>query len=181
MKFVKIVFSPYNCVEEEETKPLLKTTSKSDVGIVITRRHVPARLLATRHTRLLRPDGLTRPEYQTARPTCQTRIRMTLSWRKHGASMHSWHTMSASSQLTRKHCGTHLPRHQPRAELSWAKLSWAKLSWAEPRVEGEDSVQRSLRATGSEIESGPFIRPELFWSNLSRLKCDLDNFRLVSS
>jgi hypothetical protein len=31
--------------------------------------------------------------------------------------MPSWHAMSASSHLTRQHCGTHLPRHQPRAEL----------------------------------------------------------------
>ena len=101
-----------------------------------------------------------------------TRIMMTSSSRKHDAIMHSWHAMSASSQLTRQHSGTHLPRNQPRAELRRAKLSWA---------EGEDSVQRSLRATGSEIESRPLIRPELFWSNLSHLKCDLDDFRLVSS
>ena len=33
----------------------------------------------TRATHLLRPDELTRPEYQTTRPTCQTRIMMTSS------------------------------------------------------------------------------------------------------
>jgi hypothetical protein len=38
-----------------------------------------AQTRATRHTRLLHPDELTRPEYQTTRPTCQTRIRMTSS------------------------------------------------------------------------------------------------------
>jgi len=29
-------------------------------------------------------------------------------------------------------------------------------------AEGEDYVQQSLRATGSKIESGPLVRPELF-------------------
>jgi len=57
--------------------------------------------------------------------------------------MHSQRAMSATSHLTRQQIGTHLPRHQPRAEE-------------------EDSVQRSLRETGSEIEFGPLIRPELF-------------------
>jgi hypothetical protein len=38
IKVVKIVFWPHHCVEEEETKPLLKTASKSDVEIVRTRR-----------------------------------------------------------------------------------------------------------------------------------------------
>jgi hypothetical protein len=38
MKVVKMVFSPYHCVEEEETKPLVKTASKSDVGHAPTRR-----------------------------------------------------------------------------------------------------------------------------------------------
>jgi hypothetical protein len=50
-------------------KPLLKTTSKSDVVNGSTRQH----------TRLLRPDGLTRPEYQMTRPTCQTHMSMTSS------------------------------------------------------------------------------------------------------
>ena len=49
-----------------------------------------------------------------------------------------------------------------RAELSRAEWSGAEPSRAEPRADEEDSVQRSLRATGSEIESGPLIRPELF-------------------
>jgi len=150
MKVVKIVFWPYHCVEEEETKPLLKTASKSDVENVLTRRRGDCPRAQTRATRLLHPDGLTRPEYQMTRPTCQTRMRMTSSCHKHDASMHSWHAMSAFSHLTHQHSGTHLPRHQPRAELRRAELS---------RAEGEDSVQRSLRATGSEIESEPLIRP----------------------
>ena len=48
MKVVKIVFSSYQCVEEEETKPLLKTVSKLNVGNGRTRRHSPTRWLATR-------------------------------------------------------------------------------------------------------------------------------------
>jgi hypothetical protein len=96
MKVVKIMFWPYHCVEEEETKPLVKTASKSGFENVLTRHHAPARLLAMRHTRLLHLDELTLPECQTTRPTCQTRIRMTSSWHNHDASMHSWHAMSSS-------------------------------------------------------------------------------------
>jgi hypothetical protein len=48
MKVVKIVFWPYHCVEEEETKPLLKTASKSNAGNLRTRHHAPARRLPTR-------------------------------------------------------------------------------------------------------------------------------------
>jgi hypothetical protein len=48
MKNVKIVFWPYHCVEEEETKPLVKTASKLDVGHGRTRRHAPVSRLPTR-------------------------------------------------------------------------------------------------------------------------------------
>ena len=41
-------------------KPPVKTASKSDVGHGRTLHHSPARRLPTR---LLHPDGLTRPEY----------------------------------------------------------------------------------------------------------------------
>jgi len=37
---------------------------------------------------------------------------------KDDVSMHSWHAMAVTSQLTRQHNGTHQPRHQPRAKLS---------------------------------------------------------------
>lgn len=70
MKIVKIVFWPYHCVEEAETKPLVKTTSKSDVGHGRTLHHSPAGHLPTRPMRLLRPDWLTRPEYQLTPTTC---------------------------------------------------------------------------------------------------------------
>ena len=102
-------------------------------------------------TRLLRPDGLTRPEYQLTRPMWLTRILMTSAWHNCDVSMHSrhdrkasawcncdvsmhrWHAMSTTSQLTRQHSGTHLPRHQPRAEPSRAEL---EPSWAASRGTG---------------------------------------------
>jgi hypothetical protein len=59
IKVVKIVFRPYHCVEEEKTKPLVKTASKSDIENGRTHHHAPARRLPTRPTRLLRPDGQT--------------------------------------------------------------------------------------------------------------------------
>ena len=91
--------------------------------------HASARCQPTRATRLLCPDGLTRPEYQTTRPMWLTRIRMMSSWRQHAqlachVSDQSAY-MSTTNQLTRQHSGTHLPCHQPRAELSWAEPSRA--------------------------------------------------------
>jgi len=142
MKVVKIVFWPYHRVEENETKPLVKTASKSDVGHGRTLHHSPARRLPTRATRLLRLDGLTRPEYQLTRPTWLTRILMTSActvgmpgitsaWCKCDVSMHSRHVMSAAtsstSQQTRQQSGTHLPHHHPRADPSRAELSRAVL------------------------------------------------------
>jgi hypothetical protein len=114
------------------------------------------------------------------------------SWRNSDISMHSRHAGMPRMTSTWCKCDIIMHSQQPvswhistgdppamSSAASWAKLSRAIVSRAEPRAEGEDSVQRSLRATGSEIESGSFIRPELFWSNLSRLKCNLDDFRLV--
>jgi len=164
------VFWPYHCVDEEETKSLVKTASKSDFGTVLTRRHAPARWLPTRTDSHHASHASSSPGWAdpTRIPDDPTHVP---DPDEYDVIMTSWHAMSATSHLTHQHSGTHLPRHQPRAELSRAK----------PRADGEDSVQRSLRATGSEIESGPLIKPELFWSNLNRLKCDLDDFRLVSS
>ena len=48
IKVVKIVFWPYHCVEEEETKPLVKTASKSDIGHDRTCHHTPVSRLPTR-------------------------------------------------------------------------------------------------------------------------------------
>jgi hypothetical protein len=50
--------------------------------------------------------------------------------------------------------------------------SRTELSRAELRAEGQDLVLLILGATRVEIEYGSLIRPKLFWSNLSRLKCD---------
>ena len=159
MKVVKIVFWLYHCVEEEETKPLLKTASKSNVGNRHTRRRGDcprAQTRATRHTRLLHPDELTRPEYQTTRPTCQTRIRMTSSWRNHDASIHSQQTrqrpVSMPCQrpvsMTRQHSGSHLPRHQTQAEPSWAEPS---RFGAEPSQDPRDKI----------LCSGVYVQPDL--------------------
>jgi hypothetical protein len=136
MKVVKIMFWPYHCVEEEEMKPLVKTAQNSDVGHARTRQHAPERRLPTRTNAphashaSSSPEWQTRPEYQMTRPTRLTRIRMTSAWHNCDVSMHSWHAMSATSQLTRQHSGTHQPHHQPWAKLSWAELSW---SWAASR------------------------------------------------
>jgi len=124
-----MVFWPYHCVEEEETKPLVKTVQNSDVGHARTRQHAPERRLPMRTNAphashaSSSPEWQTRPKYQMTRPTRLTRIRMTSAWHNCDVSKHSWHAMSATSQLTYQHNGTHQPRHQP----------WAKLSWAEPR------------------------------------------------
>ena len=48
MKVVKMVFWPSHCVEEDETKPLVKTTSNSNVEHGRTLHHSPARRLPTR-------------------------------------------------------------------------------------------------------------------------------------
>jgi hypothetical protein len=183
------MFCPYHCVEEEETKLLVKTASKSEVGIVLTRQRdgwPRAQTCATHHTRLLHPDGLTRPECQTTRPTCQTRIRMMSSWRKHDTSMHSWHAMSTSSQQTRhRPVSRHVSKVGPTCHVISREPSLAELSRAvlEPSREPRDTI----------LCSGVYVQPDLrlnlgrssgqncFWSNLSRLKCDFDDFRLVSS
>jgi len=142
MKVVKIVFWQYHCVKEEETKPLVKTALKSDVGNVLTRHHAPTRLLA------MRPDARhashTSSSPGWADPTMWlTRIRMTSAWHKCDVSMHSRHAMSTSSQLTRQHNGTHLPRHQPQAESSRAELELSR----EPR----DRIQCSWSYVQSDL------------------------------
>jgi hypothetical protein len=60
------------------------------------------------------------------RPTRLTRIRMTSAWHNCDVSMPSWHAMSATSQLTCQHSGTHQPRHQTQAELRGAEPSWSR-------------------------------------------------------
>jgi len=101
-------------------------------------------------------------------------------WRQHDVVVTSSCTVGMPCQ---RPVSCHVSTMGPTCHIISREPSQAEPSrfWAEPRTEGEDSVQQSLHATGSKIESGPLIRPELFWSNLSRLKCDLDDFRLVSS
>jgi hypothetical protein len=71
---------------------------------------------------------------------------MTAAWCNGDVSMHSQHAMSASSRQTRQHNGTHLPRHQPRAEPSWA--------------EPKDKI----------LCSGVYVQPDLIL-NLGRSSC----------
>jgi hypothetical protein len=153
MKVVKIVFWPYHCVEEEETKPLLKTASQSDVGNRRTRHHAPAKRLSTRTdarhashassspgwadpTRI--PDDPTHVPDPDKDDVIMTPV-YTVS--RH-VSVQSAAT-SSTSQQTRQLNGTHLPRHQLRAEPRRAELSRAELenwSQAEPRAERQDPV-----------------------------------------
>jgi hypothetical protein len=127
----------------------VKIGLKSEVGNRRTRRRGDcprAQTRSTRHTRLLHPDELTRPEYQTTRPTCQTRIRMTSSRRNHDASIHSQDACQrpvsrhvsmpcqrpVSSHVSVRSSNTsslwsHHPRHQPQAEPRRAELSRAEL------------------------------------------------------
>jgi hypothetical protein len=152
-------------------KPRQNRTSEQSSRTVTCRRgDCPrAQTRATCHTRLLHPDELTQPEYQMTRPTCQSWMSMTSSWPVGMPCQRpvTWHVNTVGPTC-----------HVISLEPSWAEPF---VSRAKPRAYREDSVQRSLRATRSEIESGPLIRPELFWSNLNCLKCDLDDFRLVSS
>jgi len=99
MKVVKIVFWPYHCVEEEETKPPVKTASKSDVGHGRTLRQGVCPRAQTRPTRLLHPDELTRPEYQLTWPMWLTRIRMTSAWHKSDVIMNSRHARDGISMM----------------------------------------------------------------------------------
>jgi len=66
---------------------------------------------------------------------------MTSAWCKCDVSMHSRHAMSAAtsstSQQTRQQNGTHLPRHQLRAEPRQVE---PRRIGAEPRAEGQDPV-----------------------------------------
>jgi hypothetical protein len=116
MKFVKIVFWPYHYVEEEETKPLLKTASKSDAGNLRTRHHAPARRLPTRTdarhashessppgwadpTRI--PDDPTYvpdPEKDDVIMTPVYTVSMHVSAQSSGTSASSQHAMSSYSQ-----------------------------------------------------------------------------------
>ena len=116
----------------------------------------------TRPTRLLHPDGLTRPEYQLTRPTMNSAmmnntIMNSNMQRMTSALCNDDISKPLTSQHTCQHSGTHC--HISSRELSQAKPHGSR---AKPRAEGNDSVQQSLRATGSEIESEPLIRPELF-------------------
>jgi hypothetical protein len=114
-----------------------------------------------RPTRLLRPDGLTDPNTSWPDPhgwpgyewrqhdiivmsACTVGMPgMTSSWCKCDVSMHSRHAMSAAtsstSQQTCQRNGTHLPRHQLRAEPHRAELSRAELEPSRAASQGTGS------------------------------------------
>jgi hypothetical protein len=150
-----------------------KTTTRA---ITRRRRDCPrAQTRATRHTRLLHPDELTRPEYQTTRPTCQTRIRMTSSWHNHDASIHSQHPVSrrviiqsACHVIVQSACHVIVQSsatsskwgptcHVTRLELSHAELSEPSRIGAEPSREPRYRIQCSWS----------YVQPNL-WLNMSR-------------
>jgi len=118
------VFWPYHCVEEEDTNPLLKTASKSDVGNLRTRHHAPARRLPTRTDARHASHASSSPGWAdpTRIPDDPTHVP---DPDKDDIIMTPVYTVStqladasASSHQPRQQCGTHMPRHQPRAEPS---------------------------------------------------------------
>ena len=121
-----MVFWPYHHVEEDERKPLVKTTSKSDVEHGRTLHHSPARCLPTRADVPHACPASSSPGWID--PTHVNSIMMNSSMQR---MMSAWCnddvSMSLTSQHTCQHSGTHLPRHQPRAEPSQAELSRAEL------------------------------------------------------
>jgi hypothetical protein len=141
------VFWPYHYVEEEETKPLLKTASKSDVGNVCTRRHAPARRLATRidarhASHASSSPGLVDPTWIPDDPTHvpdpdKDDVIMTYSWRQHTqsachASAQSANTSSSSQHACQHPAIRHVITVGPTCHIISRKPSWAEPSWAEP-------------------------------------------------
>ena len=116
IKIVKIVFWPYHCLEEEKTSTLVKTAQKSDFE---HSRHTPARWLLTR-TDACHVSSSPRWADPTWIPDDPTHVAdMDGGWHHYNISITSACIMGMpcqQPQLTRQHNGTHLTRHQPRAE-----------------------------------------------------------------
>ena len=121
MKVVNIVFWPYHCVEEEETKPLVKTASKSDVGNVRTRPHAPTTWQSTRADA---PHASSSPGWAdpTRIPVDPTRVTdpdmMMSSWRNGDISMHSSSTKGwrQPDVMVTSSCTVCMPCQRP---VSW--------------------------------------------------------------
>ena len=140
-----MVFWLYHCVEEKETKPLMKTTSKSDFRNVLTRRHTPTRWLFTRPDTRCTSHASSSPRWAdpTRIPDDPTHVadpykddiiitsactvawpRMTSSWCNGDIIMHSQHAMSEPRQQVRPTCNV-ISREPSQVEPS--------LIGAEPR------------------------------------------------
>jgi hypothetical protein len=122
IKVVKIMFWPYHCVEEKETKPLVKMAQNSEVGHARTRQHVPERRLPrapTRHTRATRPlrsNG--RPDPNQTAPWQRAKT----PWRRcegHDMSPISDRLMTTCEDTIEKVYG---PRYEPSLECPRANV-----------------------------------------------------------
>jgi hypothetical protein len=138
MKVVKIVFWPYHRVEEEETKPLVKTASKSDVGHGRTLHHSPARRLPsaqTRTTRLHHPDGLPDPNARWPDPYDWPGYR----WRQHDVAVTSSCIVGMPCQ---RPVSCHVSTMRPTCHVISREPSRVEPShfWAEPSREPREKI-----------------------------------------
>jgi len=92
------------------------------------------------------PDPRSRPGWVWRHPDIIMTLVYIVSTQSSYMSVSSQHAMSSSRHQTRRHCGTHLPRHQ-----TWAELSWAEPSWAEPSHELREKI----------LCSGVYVQPDL--------------------
>ena len=98
------LFKNESCQNYVLTIPLCRgrrdeATGEKGVEIILTRRRGGWPRAQTCATRLLHPDGLTRPEYQLTRPMWLTRIRMMSAWHNCDVSMHSRHAQDDVSLM----------------------------------------------------------------------------------
>ena len=122
-----MVFWPYHCVEEDETKRLVKMALKSDVGHGRTLHHSPARRLPTSANA---PHGC----HVSSSPGWVDPTRIPVDpthYEQYHDEQYTWWTidvqrmasawcnddviMQLTSQYTCQHSGTHLPCHWSRA------------------------------------------------------------------
>jgi len=93
----------------------------------------------TRHTwatRLLRPNGLTRPEYQMIQPMCMTCIMMTSSWRICDVS-------TPVGMPCQRPVSWHVSIVGPTSHVISREPNWVEQSRVEPSREPRDRIQCS--------------------------------------
>jgi hypothetical protein len=144
MKVFTIVFWPYHRVEEEETKPLLKTASKSDVGNIRTRLHAPAGWLPTRTdarhassspgwadpTRI--PDDLTHVPDPDKDDVIMTPVYTVSMHASRHVSVQSVCHVSVQSVTHQRPVIRHVITMGPTWHVSSREPNHAEPSWAEP-------------------------------------------------